>query len=103
MPLSKAPDLPSFLKKGADGVLLRVHVQPRASQTCFAGFYGSCLKLRVQAPPVEGAANEACRRFLAKHFHLSRSAVVLRSGASAREKVFLLRGLSLTQVLSLID
>ena len=48
------------------GIRLRVRVQPRASRTELAGRYGDALKIRLAAPPVDGAANEALVRFLAE-------------------------------------
>ncbi|NDY42806.1 DUF167 domain-containing protein [Dissulfurirhabdus thermomarina] len=91
-------DLPPYLADTPEGAVLRVRVQPRASRTEFAGRHGDLVRLRVQAPPVEGAANEACTRFLAKFFGLARSRVRLRAGARGREKAFLLAGLSAAEV-----
>ncbi|HEX6616173.1 MAG TPA: DUF167 family protein [Gemmatimonadales bacterium] len=78
----------------ADGIRLRVRVQPRASRTELAGRHGDALKVRLTAPPVEGAANEALLRFLAERLGVSRSAVRLASGASARAKVIAVEGVS---------
>ena len=44
------------------GIRLRVRVQPRASRTAMAGRYGDALRIRLAAPPVDGAANEALAR-----------------------------------------
>lgn len=54
---------------------------------------GDCLKLRVNAPPVEGAANEACRQFLSKLFGIAKGRVKILSGAKSRQKRILLEGL----------
>ena len=78
----------------ADGIRLRVRVQPRASRTELAGRHGDALKVRLTAPPVEGAANEALLRFLAERLGVSRSAVRLASGAAARAKVVTVEGVS---------
>jgi len=85
--------------KTADGVVLTIHVQPRAAQTEYVGVYGeNSLKFRVAAPPVEGAANEALCRFLAGQFDISKRAVVITTGIGSRHKRVLLKGLSVKQV-----
>jgi len=92
--------IPPYLKVVPKGVILNLHVQPRSSRTAFAGIHGSSLKLKVQPPPVDGAANKACRQFLAKLFKVSKSSVVLKSGANSREKVFMIAGISLDYALA---
>ena len=78
----------------ADGIRLRVRVQPRASRTELAGRHGDALKIRLTAPPVEGAANEALLRFLAERLGVARSAVRLAAGAGGRAKVVAVEGVS---------
>ena len=80
------------------GVRFWVHVQPRASRTEIAGLYGESLKVRLSAPPVEGAANEALVDFLAGHFALPRHAVTIVSGAQSRAKVVEIAGVSAADV-----
>jgi uncharacterized protein len=77
----------------AGGVRLRVRVQPRASRTECAGLVGDQLKIRLAAPPVEGAANDALVRFLAQILGIRRAAVMLVGGASSRSKVVELSGM----------
>ncbi len=64
--------------------------------------HGQQLKLTVQSPPVEGAANEACITFLSHYFDVRRSEVSLLRGEKSRSKVFLIKGLTLKKGLSLI-
>ncbi len=92
--------MPPYMKVVSEGIILNLHVQPRSSHICFAGLYGSSLKLKVHSPPADGAANKACQEFLAKRFKVPKSSVVLKSGASSREKAFLIKGISLDKVLS---
>jgi uncharacterized protein (TIGR00251 family) len=80
------------------GVRLRVRVQPRASRTECTGLVGHELKIRVAAPPVDGAANDALVRFLAALLGVPRSAVMLVAGVSSRSKVFEVRGADETLV-----
>ena len=75
-----------------DGAVLNIHVQPKAARTEYMGTHGDALKFRVAAPPVEGAANEALRSFLAQRFGLSKGAVVVRAGLASRRKQVLLTG-----------
>ena len=70
----------------ADGLVLRVVVQPRASRTHFCGLQGDELKLRLTAPPVDGAANACCQEFLAKLLRVPKSAVRIESGETSRHK-----------------
>lgn len=74
--------------------LLRVRVQPRASRCEVAGWRDGVLLVRLTAAPVEGAANRACRDFLAETLGVKRGAVELVTGEKSREKRFRVKGLS---------
>ncbi len=76
-----------------------VHLQPKASKTEFVGMHGDALKVRVAAPAVENAANEACLSFFANMFRLPKSNVSLHSGKASRHKVIALEGISSEQFL----
>jgi uncharacterized protein (TIGR00251 family) len=90
-----------MLRAVAEGVTLAVRAQPGAKKTAIVGIYGegtkAQLKVAVQAPPLEGRANEALIAFLAETFELPKSAVVLASGELSRNKVFLLRGMTMAR------
>ena len=73
------------------GFLLQVHVQPRASRSEIAGLHGDAIKVRLRAPPVDGAANEELIRFLAELLDVRRDAVSLVSGATSRSKRLFVR------------
>lgn len=64
-----------------------VRVQPRASRNEWVGLRNGVLRVRLQAPAVEGAANEALIRFIANELGLSRRAVRIVSGFGSRNKV----------------
>jgi uncharacterized protein (TIGR00251 family) len=62
-------------------------VQPRASRSEFAGTHQGAVKVRLQAPPVDGAANEALVDFLAEALGVPRRMVRIVAGTSSRSKV----------------
>jgi len=72
-------------------------VQPRASRTEVAGVLGDQLRVRLTAPPVDGAANEALVRFLAERLGVPRSAVRVVSGETGRSKVVAVEGIGLSE------
>jgi hypothetical protein len=75
------------------GLTLRVRVQPRASRDALSGEREGALVIRLTAPPVEGAANEALARFLGKALGVAPTAVRVVSGATGRNKVVSVAGL----------
>jgi uncharacterized protein (TIGR00251 family) len=86
-------------QSGAD-VLLPVAVQPRASRNAVAGIHGHALKLLLTAPPVEGAANVACLRFLAGLLGISRARLSVMRGIKARQKLIRIADLSVDTLLT---
>ena len=77
------------------GVIVAVHVQPRAGRTHVAGRHGDALRIRVAAPPVEGRATEAARVALAEALGVAPAAVTLVAGERSRLKRFRVAGLSM--------
>ena len=69
-------------------------VQPRASRTEIVGLYGDAVKIRVKAPPAEGAANEELMRFLAKRLEVPRSSVRIVAGKTRRHKQVVIDGMT---------
>jgi len=76
----------------SEGALLRVRATPKASRTEAMGLRGDRLSVRVQAPPVDGKANAALLKWVAKVFGLRAAQVRLVRGELAREKDLLLEG-----------
>lgn len=76
------------------GVRFAVRVQPRASKNEVVGAHGTALKIRVQAPPVDGAANDALVSFLADLLGVSRRSVRIISGDSSRNKTLEIDGVT---------
>jgi hypothetical protein len=81
------------LRDTAKGLTLRVRVQPRAARDGLAGEREGALVVRLTAPPVEGAANEALARFLGERLGVAPSAVRVARGATGRNKVVEVAGL----------
>lgn len=81
----------------ADGVRLTLKVQPRASGNSVGPVQNDELRIRVTAPPVDSAANEAVIKLLAKQLGVSKSALALVQGQTSRRKVIEIKGLSADQ------
>lgn len=85
-----------FYRYNADGILISIHLLPKASKDQIVGIYKNSLKVKISAPPVDGAANQALLKFLAKYFKIAKSNVVLIKGERSREKIVWLRNIGLT-------
>jgi uncharacterized protein len=82
----------SALEATAQGVRLRLRIQPRASRTEVAGLHGELLRIRLAAPPVDGAANDELVRFLAQLLEVPRRAVTITAGHGSRQKTVAVAG-----------
>jgi uncharacterized protein (TIGR00251 family) len=80
------------------GTLIRLRVQPRARMERLDGLRNGYVRLRLTAPPVEGAANAACIAFLAKTLGISRAQLHLQAGVTSRDKLVHITGLTPAQV-----
>jgi uncharacterized protein (TIGR00251 family) len=90
------------IQAGTEGAVIVLRVVPRASRTkLFVDETG--LRLRLAAPPVEGAANDELVRYLAKLFGLRKSDVIILSGGHGRRKRVLLRGLDAGEAARIIE
>ncbi len=85
-----------------DGRLV-FHVVPRAATTAVAGRYGDAIKIRVAAPPVDGAANEELIRFLAARLGIPRSRIAITAGTAGRRKTVAIRGMETARALRLLE
>jgi len=81
---------PTWLKIRDTGVEVRIRLAPRASREKFDGLYGDRLKIRLTAPPVGGAANEALLRFLSKSVRIAPRSLRIVQGAKDRSKIVLI-------------
>jgi uncharacterized protein (TIGR00251 family) len=92
-----------WMQETADGTLFKVAVQPRGSKNTIVGIQGDALKIKLTAPPVEGAANKMCIGFLAETLRVPKSAIEIVHGYGSRSKVVLVRSLARKQVEALLQ
>ena len=90
--------MPPFLKPMPEGVYLSLKVQPRASKNAIGEVQGNELKVKVTAPPVDSAANNALVEFLAQTLSCPRSAIRIIRGQTSRHKQVLIAGMPATEV-----
>ncbi len=95
-------DLSSAVVQTADGVVIRVHVQPKARREQIIGMHGGRIKLAVTEPPDKGKANEAVVRLVAAALKLSASRVELLRGDTSRQKDLLVRNVDAAEVSRLL-
>jgi uncharacterized protein len=91
--------IPGFLRAQADGTLLMVKLQPRAPANEICAPLGNELKIKVTAPPVDAAANEALVQLLADELDCARGRVELIRGHKSRHKAVKLHGFAPEEVL----
>lgn len=94
------PDIPMWLREHGEGTLLSVKVHPRASRNEIGELQGDELKIRVTAPPVDAAANEAVVRLLAKALGCPRGSVRLVRGGTSRHKSIFIAGMTPVEVMA---
>lgn len=90
---------PTFLRETGAGVFISVKLQPRASKNEIGEMLGEELKIKVTAPPVDAAANQALVEFLADKLECSRGKVELIRGHTSRHKTILLHGFNSAEVI----
>src|SRR5690349_15886140 len=92
--------IPPFVREDSTGVLLSIKLQPRASTNQIGEPIGNELRVKVTAPPVNSAANEALIRLLAAQLGCPRNRIELIRGQTSRHKLLKLHGLTAETVLT---
>lgn len=92
-----------FLSDTPAGAVLNLRLVPRAAKNAIAGLYGEALKIRLCAPPVDGAANAALIKFLSDTLRLPRARIQILSGQTSRSKRVLLAGVNARDIRPQID
>ncbi len=77
-----------------EDIIIKVHANPKSSKNQIVGWKEDVLYIKITAPPVEGAANEAIVKFLSKELKIKKSQVSLASGDHSREKRFIIKGVT---------
>jgi uncharacterized protein len=93
---------PGFIHAQADGVLLSVKLQPRAAKNEIGEAQGDELKIKVTAPPVDSAANEALVQLLAEKLGCGKNRIEIVRGHKSRHKVLKLHGFATEEVVQKI-
>ncbi len=89
----------SWITETKEGVVLSIHATPRAAKNQIQGLHGEALKIRLQAPPVDGKANDTLLEFLAGVLNVPRRQVTLLSGQTSRQKRVSVKGITATQAM----
>ena len=95
---SRPSGMPTPIQERDGRVRLTVHVQPRAARSEIAGMHGDAVRVRVAAPPVEGAANTAVVELLANALGVAKRDVRIVAGESSRAKIVEIAGLGADDV-----
>lgn len=85
-------------KKEKGSLILSVYIVPRSSKTEIVGPYGDALKIKLNAPPVDGKANEELVYFLSKKLKISKSNIKMISGFNQKRKVLSITGLQISNI-----
>jgi uncharacterized protein (TIGR00251 family) len=78
--------MPAWYRWDGNDLLLSVHIQPRSREDRIVGLHGDALKIKISSPPVDGEANQHLCIYLAKLCGISKGAVRIESGDTARRK-----------------
>jgi len=91
-----------MLKETPDGIVLEVFLQPNASKNEVVGEFNGRLKIKVQSPPVEGAANAALVEFVKSQLGIRKNQIELIRGEKSRKKDLLLKEVSMEVVRNIL-
>ncbi len=86
-----------------DGACFEIKVQPRSSRNQICGVQGSCLKVRLTAPPVDGEANQALTAFMADLLGVGKRSVEIIRGETSKLKLIGIHGISPEEVRQVIS
>jgi len=105
--VASAPPDSDFSKldiRAGDGFcILRVKVTPKASRNQVVGVGEGALRLRIHAPPVDGAANDRAREYLAEVLGRPRGAIQLERGQTSRDKAFRISGITPSELVAALE
>lgn len=87
----------------SDSARINVYVQPRASKTAVVGMHDGAVKIRLAAPPVDGAANAALIEFVADRLDIAKSRVRIAAGLTSRRKTVEVDGVTAQQLAAALN
>ncbi len=87
-----------MIRSRPDGVEVAVWAQPNGKKSEILGKHGDYIKIRLHAPPVDGAANEELIRFLSQVLKVSRSSIQIIKGATDRRKLVFVTGITVEKI-----
>ncbi|MFQ5353842.1 MAG: DUF167 domain-containing protein [Thermodesulfobacteriota bacterium] len=87
-----------FLEAGTGGAYIRLRIQPGSSKKGISGVHGKALKIKLFAPPVEGAANKALIALLSKALGIKKSSIEITSGERSKDKRVFIEGVTLEEL-----
>jgi hypothetical protein len=85
-------DMP--FQRSKKGVTLKIKMEPRSSRKGISGVVGDAIKIKVNAPPVGGAANEELIEVLSEEFGIKKTSIKILRGISSRNKVVEIEGVT---------
>lgn len=91
--------IPVYIAVEPGGCLISIKAQPRARETAIVGMHGAELKVRIAAPPVDSAANDALVEFLADTLRCGKRQVILTRGVTSQHKVVRVAGVEVAEVI----
>ncbi|MBW2259601.1 MAG: YggU family protein [Deltaproteobacteria bacterium] len=91
-----------WIRETPEGVVFKAVIQPKGARNEIIGLRGDALKIKLTAPPVEGAANRMCVEFLARSLKVRKSDVEIVRGKGSRTKQILVRSMTRKKVESLL-
>ena len=95
-------ELPPYIVVESDGCLISIKAQPPARETSIVGMHGAELKVRIAAPPVDSAANDALVEYLAATLGCGKRQVILIRGATSRHKVVRVVGVEVPEIIRIL-
>ena len=101
--MRQMPDVPYLNISASGSVRLKLHVRPGAKRNGVSGVFGDALKVELQTPPVDGKANSALIKLLAKWLDITKSNITIISGESCRDKVVELKDTNIENIITGLD
>ena len=92
-----------MIQNTKDGVTIQILVQPKASKSELVGIHGNAYKIRIQAPPVDGAANEAVIEFFSQLLKTAKKNIQIIRGETSRQKTVLVQNVEMNFIIKTIN